>query len=193
VDHLFGHLHDPEGLRCNPLVGPFFGKVGEARCSSQRDLTAVEYVHYLILRAAEFHRDNVPSGARRERAGRQFAIIMDSCFGRKTPPAIASSLGISLPQFYRERAEILSLVAEHVEFVASRMLHAHLNLDDADRRLERAVQQAEAGDREGAIREYEEIAHAAKKLIERAALVQAQASLEAMAIFLRTESSKQPF
>ncbi|HTU81280.1 MAG TPA: hypothetical protein VMF61_04070 [Candidatus Acidoferrales bacterium] len=188
VEHLFRHLHDPEGLRCNPLVGPFFG-TSDTR--AQNDLATVGYIHCLIRRAAQFHRDTFSRGAHREKSIRQCAIVMESCAEKKSPQAIANSLGISLAQFFSERSEIFSLIAEQIQFVASRLLHAHLHLDDVDRRLERAAQQADGGDSEGAIRAYEEIARGAEKLIERAALVQAQASVEAMAIILRSKNRPQ--
>ena len=57
-------------------------------------------------------------------------------------------------------------------------------LDDANSRLAEAAARAKAGDVEGALREYEQIARLAESQIERAALVQAQAALSAAALLL---------
>jgi hypothetical protein len=56
--------------------------------------------------------------------------------------------------------------------------------DDAESRLAEAAARAKTGDVEGALREYEEIARLAEREIERAALVQAQATLSAAALLL---------
>jgi hypothetical protein len=63
-------------------------------------------------------------------------------------------------------------------------------LDDANSRLAEAAARAKAGDVEGALREYEQIARLAESQIERAAWVQVQATLSAAALLLAKRSGE---
>jgi hypothetical protein len=70
----------------------------------------------------------------------------------------------------------------------------HSNIfDDVECRLAEAAARAKAGDVDGALKDYEQIARLAESEIERAALVQAQATLSAAALLLARDPSAKTF
>lgn len=161
--HLFCHLNDARALRANPLVSRFFeAPNGRLTKAQQRDGTA--QIRRLISEEAARCREIDIAAGQKERAYRQFAIIRGCYVERKRPEEIATELGISVRQFYRERASICRRIAATIR-IYDVTPHAYVEtagLTEWQFMMARAASQAEAGEYNLALRTYEEIACAVR-------------------------------
>jgi hypothetical protein len=188
IRHLFRHLYDPRELRRNPIVSSFFIK-RQNGWEPARDEDAESYrIRELVRRVSERYCTSSAAIVHPERAARQFTIVIESCLERKPVRQIAARLRISLRQYYKERSEICAFIAEHLRQAAFERI-AEATVSDADWYLEQAAARAKFGDYDGALRDYQRIVHSAELCLERAALLQAQASLEATALLLAIQKS----
>jgi hypothetical protein len=96
--HLFRHLHDVSALRKNPI----------ARSYCQMGL---QHLHAAVRTAAEQCRDDELRDGHDERAARQYSIVALHCLERRALREVASRLGVSVRQCYRDRAEICGRIA----------------------------------------------------------------------------------
>jgi tetratricopeptide (TPR) repeat protein len=101
VRHLIRHLNDAVALRRNPLARSRF--VPTDRRSLSEDARVLADLRSDMLRVARDIAGSKPESRR------HLAIVSGICAG-KAPQTIASELGISLPQFYRDRRFICTLV-----------------------------------------------------------------------------------
>jgi tetratricopeptide (TPR) repeat protein len=114
VKHLFRHLHEPQALHGNPLIARLFelGVLDEA-CRN-RDRTMLDRVQQLVFRAANECRDADLAAGRDELAARRYTIVTQQCLSRQPIDQVATELGLSVAQCYRERAEICQRVARYM-------------------------------------------------------------------------------
>ncbi len=112
AQHVLRHLGDPAALRQNSLVAPLFGGADGAL----RPASALTTLEDLIRRCAERLRsDETGSDEQRERRGRQHQILVRCDLGSEPHEQVASELGLSRRQFYRERKEAASYLAAFLE------------------------------------------------------------------------------
>jgi hypothetical protein len=97
--HLFGHLRDASALRQNPLVRSYFIDSDGTRIKG--DLTLALLRSQLRALGQRFHSEDLAAG-RTWQADRWLAILSGLC-EQKSSKEIASEVGVSLPQFYRDR------------------------------------------------------------------------------------------
>jgi hypothetical protein len=114
VRHLFRHLGEPDRLRRNPLVRRFF-EDGSGRVTRTREKTALATIARVVQEGAERARSHDMDANQGERAYRQYTIVRRTYFERAPAERIASDLGLSTRQYYRERAAICARIARYVE------------------------------------------------------------------------------
>jgi hypothetical protein len=108
VRHLFRHLDDAAALRRNPLAR--FVLLPSDDGKRQRDEVALATLRSKLLDASRAcYAEDLEAGLKLQ-AQLHFTIATDVC-SRRSPSETASSLGISLRQFYRYRRTICLRVA----------------------------------------------------------------------------------
>jgi tetratricopeptide (TPR) repeat protein len=156
--HLFRYVHDPLRLRDNPLTARFFEPASSAIGSRAADRVALDRIHAVIRTTATRIRDDDVAAGRREHAERQYAIVVDGCLGGKPNATIASALGISTTQFYRERAEICTRIARSLRDSLGREPTTSVTpFDDFQYAIARAATLAEIGNAARAIDEFDRL------------------------------------
>jgi len=153
--HLFRHLREPGRLRRNPLVRRFFGE-GSGRMTRAREKAALATIMRIIEDGAESLRRLDVEANEGERAFRQHTIVRRTYFERAPIPEIAADLGLSIRQYYRERALICARIARYVQVSDERVVPSALftRLDPLRFAMEQSAQRLELGDPEGAARGY---------------------------------------
>jgi len=107
VRHLFRHLDNIELLRRNPLVRALFGLADDP--GTQPGGVTLAKIRSKILDAGRAcYAEDLAAGSV-ARAERQFAIVSALC-ALQPAARIAADLGISAPQFYRDRRTICDRV-----------------------------------------------------------------------------------
>ena len=159
--HLFRHLGEPVRLRRNPLVRRFFGD-GSGRMTRARDKAALATIMRIIEDGAESMRRIDVEANEGERAYRQHTIVRRTYFERAPIVEVAADLGLSIRQYYRERAVICARIALYVQASDERLSSnpSFSRLDPLRFQMEQAAQRLELGDPEGAVRAYESVLRA---------------------------------
>lgn len=112
VRHLFRHLEDARALRKNPLTRRNF--VPAVYGGRVRDDVALTAIHSQILQAGYVcHSEDVMAGLT-WRAARHLEILKGLC-SRQSAADIARTLGISIPQYYRDRRSICLRAARVIQ------------------------------------------------------------------------------
>jgi tetratricopeptide (TPR) repeat protein len=156
--HLFRNVRDVSRLRSNPLTSRFFEPAKSALASVAADRAAVDRVHNLIRSAAKRCRDEDIDAGKSERAERQYAIVIESCIEGKGHAPVASSLGISSTQYYRERAEICTRIARSLRDARGDEAETSVPpFDVFQYAVSRAAAYAEIGHPARAIEEYDRL------------------------------------
>jgi hypothetical protein len=112
VRHLFRHFDDPLLLRRNPLVSHLFGA---GRISYTQQQEGLRELWRLVRSAVEHCRSVDTTDRNEERADRQMTLFQRYYFEKLPQQRVARDLGISLRQFYRERAEICRRIAVFIQ------------------------------------------------------------------------------
>jgi tetratricopeptide (TPR) repeat protein len=159
VRHIVRHLDDATALQRNPLTSRFFDRAPSGEMTPEQRAAAHERVRSLVLLAAERFRDSSTSPDERERRSRQFAIVRDHVVEKKAPRRLARELGISVRQYYRERAEIYRSVGTFIAFFEPVLEPGCLKrISEFEFQMERAAARVEAGDFDRAMRAYRDVA-----------------------------------
>ncbi|GAC1573080.1 MAG: hypothetical protein NVS3B7_04100 [Candidatus Elarobacter sp.] len=163
--HLFRHLDEPGRLRRNPLVRRFFEDSG-GRMTRARAKAALALIVRIIEQGAEHVRALDAAAGEDERAYRQHTILRRTYIERAPILTIASDLGLSIRQYYRERSAICARIARYVESFDARVATAtpYARLDPLRFQMEQAAQRVELGDVEAAARAYELVLHAGESV-----------------------------
>ena len=152
--HLFRHLHDLKSLRKNPLA--------KAYCQG-----GLGHLHGAVRAAADQCRDDELRAGNDERAARLYAIVALHCLERQTLAEVASRLGISVRQCYRDRAEVCSRIAVSLSHTAN-AAETVPQVDEFQHALINAFRRAALGDTHRALRDCDSLArnadHLARKL-----------------------------
>lgn len=112
AQHVLRHLGDPLALRDNPLVAPLFGGADAAL----RPASALAGVAELVKLCAERLRaEDNGSLESHERRERQYQILVRCDLGSEPHDAVATDLGLSRRQFYRERKEAAQYLAAFLQ------------------------------------------------------------------------------
>jgi hypothetical protein len=110
--HLFRHLHDPNALRKNSLVGHLFdGQDARTAAGVQKDRSTLSALHEQIQTIANCLREHDAAQENATRANRRHAIVVGQLLGRRPIGDVASELSISSHHCYRERAAICHDIA----------------------------------------------------------------------------------
>jgi tetratricopeptide (TPR) repeat protein len=111
VRHLFRHLDDGRRLLRNPIAIALIGN--HQGDSKPLDTHAIATIRSRLLRAGEdCSADDLAAGYP-ERARRQ-AVVLSAACGRVPAGSVARTLGLSLPQLYRDRRAICERVVRNV-------------------------------------------------------------------------------
>lgn len=158
--HLVRHLHDPDALRKNPLTRAFFGIAGSPRSARLADRNALVRIHGTFGAAAERYRDGAVRAGKAERARRQYVIAIGECLQRRSKETVAAELGVSLAQYYRDRAEVCLWICRYIRDLHDRPSEMVVQRFDPLRfSLDRAARLIELGETDDAIEEYERLLH----------------------------------
>ena len=106
VRHLFRHIRDATELRRNPLAKPFFGPAPNPKA----DALGLTALHARMLQLATTCEDETGQLRRSSQVGRGYQIIGAIVSGRSAAD-VASELGLSIRQYYRDRHAICTSVA----------------------------------------------------------------------------------
>jgi hypothetical protein len=161
--HLFRFLYEPQALRLNPLVSQYFqtSALPHPIFATERD--AISRIHRIVLDAAEHCRRADVLCGKDERAYRQNAILTSHCVGRRPLLEVASALGISRRQCYRDRADICLRVARRIREQISKSPQAVISsIDEFQVFADHIVRQAELGNVDAALRESRDLLSLAK-------------------------------
>lgn len=108
---MFRHLNDGHALSKNPLTREYFKPTDSNQTRNYTALTAL--IRKEILDAARHCSTEDVAAGRMDSAHRSSEIIAGLCEGRSAA-SIAAALGISLPQYYRDRRAICMRVGRVV-------------------------------------------------------------------------------
>lgn len=111
--HLFRHINDAKSLRYNPLVRSLHA--GAEKGGGDRAVLSA--LHERILTEASTLCKDYSAAGSKERAHRQYAIVVALCAG-ETAAYTAAQLGLSRRQYYRERRGICMRVSRALVAVA---------------------------------------------------------------------------
>ena len=111
--HLFRHINDAKSLRYNPLVRSLHA--GAEKGGGDRAVLSA--LHGRILTEASTLCKDYSAAGSKERAHRQYAIVVALCAG-ETAAYTAAQLGLSRRQYYRERRGICMRVSRALVAVA---------------------------------------------------------------------------
>jgi hypothetical protein len=163
--HLFRHLHDARALRRNPIARPY--------CQN-----GLQRIHELIRDAADRCRDEDFRLGKEERALRQHAIVTLACLERKPMAQLAASLGISVRQCYRERADICGRLAGILRYDgAPAGVESVPHVDEFQLVLVNAFRRAALGETQRALRDCDVLARSAAPLARRLQALRASATI----------------
>jgi len=112
--HLFRHINDAKSLRYNPLVRSLCAGAEKSR----GDRAVLSAVHARVLTEAGTLCKDYSAAGSKERAHRQYAIVVALCAG-ETAADTAAQLGLSRRQYYRERRGICLRVSRALVAVVS--------------------------------------------------------------------------
>jgi tetratricopeptide (TPR) repeat protein len=112
VAHLLRHLHDPCALHANPIAARYFSSEAGAR-SRESDADGLARVRALVAGAVDRVFASAWGTAATEHALRQRAIVERCDLLGEPHSAVATSLGLSRRQFYRERHDARERLAEY--------------------------------------------------------------------------------
>lgn len=113
--HLFRHLDDIRYLRRNPIAAPFFPPaVRGRRRSLQQDLYGLEKLRASLTLAIDRCRQADLLRMEPYRAKRRYYIAIRDFIDRDAPRNIASDLGLSMRQYYRERQTLIDDLISHL-------------------------------------------------------------------------------
>ncbi len=168
ADDLFRHLHEPEHLRRNPLVGKFFESPGSDPGRKLHTAAALGQIHDMVRHLAEQCREADLMAGREERALRQHTIVVRQCLGRCSIGEIAAALAISTRQCYRERAAITRRVARLIsEYEGRPTQHYLAGLDAFQFLADRVMHRSALGDMRSTLRQCDDLIHAAPSMEQR--------------------------
>lgn len=116
-------------------------------------------VRETVQAASEHYRDADIAEDQKERAHRQFTLIQRCYLQRQPQHEVAAALGISMRQFYRERADACQRIAQFMQAQESNpaLVRVHV-LSEIAFTMDSAAASAEAGDYERAIGIYSDVA-----------------------------------
>jgi hypothetical protein len=162
--HLFRHLHDVSALRKNPI----------ARSYCQMGL---QHLHAAVRTAAEQCRDDELRDGHDERAARQYSIVALHCLERRALREVASRLGVSVRQCYRDRAEICGRIAAILSRREAGISEMVPRVDEFQHALINAFRRAALGDTHRALRDCDGLARNAGLLARKLQAVRAGISI----------------
>jgi hypothetical protein len=151
VRHLFRHLNDAAELERNPIVRRFFQS--DAKAAALGGKSVIAFIRALVDAAANELRENAdPADA--PAIQRQIAIFY-GCIERKNVKALASGLGISVRQCYRERFAMYCRIAHFIRGYGLQRAEPAAHIQDLNQvEMERARISAENGEYAAATRKY---------------------------------------
>lgn len=150
-----------------------------------REKAALATIMRVIEEGAESMRRLDVEANEGERAFRQHTIVRRTYFERAPIALVAADLGLSIRQYYRERALICARIARFVQASDERVVPSTSisRLDPLRFQMEQAAQRLELGDPAGAVRGYELVLRAgesaATKIDALCRLAEASAALSA--------------
>lgn len=112
VRHLSRHVHDVEVLKRNPITRPILEHLTG---TSGWQAAAAAVIKSKIMEAARSCYSHYLAQHRGPPAKRLYDIVVGTCLRRQTPIQLASALGISVRQFYRDRRTIFTRIARILE------------------------------------------------------------------------------
>lgn len=185
VKHLFRYLHDARRLGENPLVREMLSD-SPLRKKNDSGRAALEHIHELVRKGAEYCRDADLRLGNTNRARRQYAIITLHCLEGRPIEQVAAELSISTNYCYRERAQICARVACYISEHFEPSFDYLAELDEFRLSLDRIVRNAGSTDKKVTLRNCERLASGAESKEQKT-----EALCELAALLLEFEDFKQ--
>ena len=169
IRHLFRNFDNPARLAGNPIVRHLFVDPATGCIEPARAQTALGEFRQLVLDGLEMARRTDIERDRDTCAQRQHTIVSKTLLERKALADTARSLGISMRQAYRERAEIYLRIATFIwERRSEPKLPGIEGFDIKEFEIERARAIADLGNTAQAVEILERILYECNSAMERA-------------------------